>query len=100
MGRTPDTIPAEKLHEIMPNGRTRAMNMISYPLATITATLERGDQVSNAFFDVSFAEDHEEAAEFVGDKIDKITGHWTGTPEELAFLQSFVGVFTPPLQRR
>jgi hypothetical protein len=78
---------------IMPNGRMRALNVIAFPLATVSAVLAKGDQAANAWFDVDLASDHEEAARFVQGKWDKISGHWAGSLEELDFLRAFMGAF-------
>jgi hypothetical protein len=78
---------------IMPNGRMRAINVIGFPLATVSAVLAKGDQVSNAWFDVAMAGDHESAAGFLQEKFDVVSLHWTGTPEELDFLRAFMGAF-------
>lgn len=77
----------------MANGRNRAVNVIAFPLATVSAALAKGDQVSNAWFDVAMAGDHESAAGFLQEKWDKVSGHWAGTMEELDFLRAFMEAF-------
>lgn len=79
--------------KIMPNGRSRAINVIAFPLATVSAVLSKGDDVTNAWFDVAMADDHESAAGFLQDKFDKVSAHWTGTAEELDFLGAFLEAF-------
>lgn len=79
--------------KIMPNGRMRALNVIAFPLATVSAVLSKGDQVTNVWFDVELAGDHESAAGFLQEKFDKVSAHWKGTAEELDFLGAFLEAF-------
>lgn len=52
--------------------------------------LNHGDKETNMGFNVAWAYDAAEAAEFIQQEVDKIVRHWHGSPQELDIVLNFV----------
>ena len=67
---------------------------IGWSRDVLVAAIERGgDTGTNADFNVSFAVDAVEAAEFLEQDIDKITLNWEGSEQDLEFIYNFIRRF-------
>ena len=67
---------------------------IGWSKDVLIACIERGgDTQTNAAFNVSFAMNAAEAANFLEEDIDAITRNWNGNDRDLEFLYNFIRRF-------
>lgn len=67
---------------------------IGWSKNVLIASIERGgDTETNAAFNVAFAEDAAEAANFLEEDIDRIARNWKGSEQDLEFIFAFVRRF-------
>jgi hypothetical protein len=67
---------------------------IGWSRDVLIASIERGgDTGTNAVFNVSFAEDAAEAANFLEEDIDEMTRNWKGNDRDLEFIYNFIRRF-------